>query len=99
MSDFTRSWPSPYSGPKRHSRPDMPEDLPVDVLPCSNDEYFPLPPTREQLQIMALADAETERGRGGLGMPGPRSVRRAAATAIGFWAIDAVRGGRFGNYG
>jgi hypothetical protein len=26
-------------------------------------------------------------------------VRTAAATAIGFWAIDTVRLGRFGNYG
>ena len=26
-------------------------------------------------------------------------VRTAAATAIGFWAIDAVRQGKFGNYG
>jgi predicted TIM-barrel fold metal-dependent hydrolase len=77
----------------------MTEALAVDVLPCSNEEYFPLPPTREQLQIMSVADAETERLRRKFRMTRAQFVRTAAATAIGFWAIDAVRMGRFGNYG
>jgi hypothetical protein len=71
----------------------------VDVLPASNEEYFPLPPTREQLAIMELANAETERMRRKFGMTRAQFVRTAAATAIGFWAIDTVRMGKFGNYG
>ncbi|MGH2956394.1 MAG: amidohydrolase family protein [Solirubrobacterales bacterium] len=77
----------------------MPEDLPVDVMPCSNEEYFPPEPSREQLAIMELADRETERLRGKFNMSRRQFVRTAAATTIGFWAIDAVRMGRFGNYG
>jgi len=99
VSEFTRNWPAPNSGPKRHSWKDMSEDLPVDVMPCSNDEYFPLPPTKAQLRIMELANAETERMRRRFRMTRAQFVRTAAATAIGFWAIDAVRGGRFGSYG
>jgi hypothetical protein len=99
MFPWHRSWPSVSSGPKRFSWQDMAEELPVDVLPCSNEEYFPPPPSVEQRAIMALADAETERWRTKLHMTRAQFVRTAAATAIGFWAIDAVRLGRFGNYG
>ena len=48
MINWKRSGPSVISGPKRHSWPDMPEDLPVDILPASNEEYLPPPPSREQ---------------------------------------------------
>ena len=37
------------SGPKRHSHPEMSEDLPVDILPASNEEYFPPPPELREL--------------------------------------------------
>jgi len=77
----------------------MSEDLPVDVLPCSNEEYFPPPPSRQQRAIMALANAETERLRSRFRMTRAQFVRTGAATAIGFWAIDVVRMGRFANYG
>src|ERR687897_1310724 len=94
-----RNWPGMTSRPYRHSWPDMSEDLPVDVLPCSNDEYFPPPPSREQKAIMRLANRETERMRRRFLMTRGQFVRTAAATAIGFWAIDVVRVGRFGSYG
>jgi uncharacterized protein len=94
-----RSWPGLSSKPYRHSWPDLSEDLPVDVLPCSNEEYFPPPPTKEQLAIMRLADAETERWRHKFGMSRAQFVRTAAAMAIGFWAIDTIRAPLFGNYG
>ena len=87
------------SKPYRHSWPELSEALPVDVMPCSNDEYFPPPPTKQQIAIMELADKETERWRRKFGMTRARFVRTAAATAIGFWAIDVVMGGKFGNYG
>jgi uncharacterized protein len=87
MIDWRRVWPKQSEG------------LPVDVLPASNEEYFPPPPTREQLAIMSLANGETERLRRKFGMSRAQFVRTAAATAIGFWAIDTVRMGRFGNYG
>jgi len=87
MIRWSRSWPKQSEG------------LPVDVLPASNEEYFPPPPSKEQLAIMRLANAETERMRRQFGMTRARFVRTAAATAIGFWAIDAVRLGKYGNYG
>src|SRR5436305_131363 len=77
----------------------MPEELPVDVAPCSNEEYFPFPPTREQLGIMRLANEETERYRRKFNMSRAEFVRTASAMAIGFWAIDTVRKGVYGSYG
>jgi predicted TIM-barrel fold metal-dependent hydrolase len=99
MIDWKRNGPSMTSKPYRHSWEDMSEDMPVDVLPCSNDEYFPPEATREQIAIMQLASREAERWRIKFGMSRRRFVRTAAATAIGFWAIDAVRQGSWGNYG
>jgi uncharacterized protein len=93
------SGPSLTSSPARHSWPDLSEDLPVDVMPCSNEEYFPPPPSRERIGIMRLADQEVERWRRKFNMSRREFVRTAAATAIGFWAIDMVRPGLFGNYG
>jgi uncharacterized protein len=99
LFNWKQSGSSVTRGPGRHSWPDFPEDLPVDVMPASNEEYFPTPPSPEQIQIMRLADAETERIRRRFGMTRAHFVRTAAATAIGFWAIDVVRRGSFGNYG
>src|SRR3954454_25082435 len=101
MTDINRKphGPAMTSKPYRHSWADMSEDLPVDVIPCSNDEYFPPEPTEKQRAIMALADRETERMRIRFGMSRRNFVRTAAATAIGFWAIDAVMQGTWGNYG
>ena len=99
MINWKRSGPSIVSGPKRHSWPDLPEDLPVDVLPASNEEYLPPPPSREQIGIMRLADRETERLRRKFNMSRAEFVRTTMAMAIGFWAIDAIRPGLFGNYG
>ena len=99
MINWKRSGEWLTSGPQRHSFPDIREDLPVDVMPASNEEFFPPPPTREQIGIMQLADAETERYRRLFNVSRAQFVRLAAATAIGFWAIDAVRQGRYGNYG
>jgi hypothetical protein len=87
MTDSHRTWEPPSEG------------LPVDVLPASNEEYIPPPPSREQLAIMELAERESERWRRKMGLSRRQFVRTAAATAIGFWAIDVVRRGRFGNYG
>src|SRR5918997_242988 len=101
MPDFNwkRSGPWVSCSPKRHSYPDISEDLPVDVMPASNEEFFPPPPSAEQIGIMRLADQETERYRRLFRMSRAQFVRTAAATAIGFWAIDAVRQGKYGNYG
>ena len=90
----------PLRGPRgRDTWETMAEDVAVDVLPCSNDEYFPSPPSAEQLTIMALQDAEVERWRRKFNLSRREFVRTSAALAIGFWAIDAVRPGIYGNYG
>jgi hypothetical protein len=80
----------------RRSWEDLSERLPVDVYPCSNGEFVPPPPTRQQRMVMELAEAETERWRRKFGMNRRDFVRSAAAMTIGFWAIDAI-GGRFGD--
>ncbi len=92
-------WAPLRSSRARDAWETMAEDLPVDVLPCSNDEFFPPPPTPEQKAIMEIADAEVERWRSKFNMSRREFVRTSAAMAIGFWAIDVVRPGIFGNYG
>jgi uncharacterized protein len=83
----------------KRSWPDQTADLPVDVLPASNEEYFPPPPSRKQVAIMDLQNRETERLRRKFGMTRAQFVRSAAGMAVGFWAIDAVMAGQYGNYG
>ena len=98
MINWKRSGPSVISGPRRHSWPEMPEDLPLDILPASNEEYLPPPASREHRLMMHLAEQETERWRRKFGMTRAEFVRTAAAMTIGFWAIDMVRPGIFGTY-
>ena len=86
MIRWSRSWPDQWEG------------LPVDVLPSSNGEYIPPPPSQEQLLIMHLQDREVERYRRKFNMSRRRFVRTSMAMSIGFWAIDAVMPGKWGNY-
>jgi hypothetical protein len=74
----------------KHSWDDPSEAMPLDVMPISNGEFIPLPPTREQRAIMALQEEEGERIRRKLGMSRRDFVRSAAALAVGFWAVDRV---------
>ncbi len=99
MINWKRNGPSLTSKPYVHSWEEMSPALPIDVMPCSNDEYFPPVPSPEQVAIMELANRESERMRRKFNMGRREFVRTAAASAIGFWAIDAVRMGEWGNYG
>ena len=77
---------------------DLGEDLPVDVLPCSNGEFDPPPPTEQQRAIVRVADAETDRMRRRFNMSRREFVRSAAAFTIGLWAIDEVVESTWGHY-
>lgn len=81
---------------KRH-RDDLSEAMPLDVLPISNGEFIPPPPTPQELAIMAMQEAEGERIRRKLGMSRRDFVRSAAALSIGFWAVDQVMGRGIAN--
>jgi hypothetical protein len=83
----------------KRSWPDQTADLAVDVMPASNEEYIPPPPTKQQLAIMDLQNREVERLRRKFGMTRAQFVRSAAGMAVGFWAIDAVQMGTYGSYG
>ena len=72
--------------------------MPVDIMPASNGEFFPAPPTAEQKRIMAIQDAKGEEVRAALGMNRRDFVRSAAAYSVGFWAIGQVMPSRFGSY-
>ena len=76
----------------------LPEDLPVDILPASNNEFYPRPPNAQELAIMRLADETTEEVRRRTGMSRRNFVRTGAAMAIGFWAVDQIAGGKYGRY-
>ena len=99
MINWKRNGPSVVSGPQRHSWRRLPELLPVDVLPASNEEYAPPPPSKEQLAIMRLQAEEGERLRRKFNMSRAEFLTTSAAMAVGFWAIDVIRPGIFGNYG
>ncbi len=82
----------------KKSWPDQWEGLPVDILPCSNDEYAPLPVTPEQIAIMRLQNREVERWRRHFNMSRRQFVRTSAAMSIGMWSINAVMNTRWGSY-
>jgi predicted TIM-barrel fold metal-dependent hydrolase len=74
------------------------ERMPLDVLPASNGEFVPPPPTEQQRHIMTLQDDAAERARERLGMSRRTFVRSAAAIGVGFWAVNQVTGGTWGRY-
>ena len=76
----------------KRSWPELSENLPLDVLPCSNGEYMPGEPTRAQRAIMELAREECDKTARKLGMSRRSFLRTSAATAICLMAIDRVRG-------
>lgn len=77
---------------------ELPENLPVDVMPASNGESYPPPATADQRKIMALAEEKTEQMRAKLRMNRREFVRTGLAMGIGIWAIDTVTGGPWGRY-
>ncbi|MPZ64646.1 MAG: hypothetical protein GEU83_03715 [Pseudonocardiaceae bacterium] len=82
----------------RKNELDPPEDPAIDVLPASNGEYVPKPPSRRQRAIMALQDQKIEEQRHKFGLSRRDFVRTAAAMGIGVWAVDQVTGGLWGRY-
>lgn len=76
----------------KRSWPDLPEDLPLDIMPASNGEFVPPPPSPGQRAYVALANQEIERQRRRFNMSRRDFVRTAAAMAICFWAKDVVGG-------
>ncbi len=71
--------------------PDLNEDMPLDVMPASNGEFVPPPPTARQRRVMELQSEGIEYWRKKFNMSRRDFVRTAAAMAIGFWALDQVR--------
>jgi len=82
----------------KRSWPELNENLPVDVMPNSNGEFIPPLPTAEQRQIMRIQRAESDRWAKKMGMSRRKFLRTAAASTVGFWAINQVRGTQFGYY-
>jgi hypothetical protein len=74
----------------KRSWPDLPEDLPLDVLPASNGEFVPPAATPEQKAVMALQNEGVEYWRRKFNMSRRDFVRTAAAMAVGFWALESV---------
>lgn len=72
------------------SWPDIPEDVAIDVMPASNGEYAPKPPTRQQIAIMLLQDEKIEHSRRRFNMDRRSFVRIAAAYTIGISATNTV---------
>ena len=78
--------------------PEANDGVGIDVMPCSNGEYIPKPPTEQQKAIMALQNEKIEEVRRRFNMSRRDFVRTAAAYGIGVWAIDAVTAGRWGRF-
>lgn len=73
-------------------------DLPVDILPASNNEFYPREPNAKELAIMQYMDEKTEEVRRRSGVSRREFVRTGLAMAIGFWSIDQLAGGKYGRY-
>lgn len=82
----------------RKNEPDVPEDPAIDVLPASNGEYVPKPPSQKQQAIMALQNQKIEETRRRFGMSRREFVRTSAAMGIGVWAVNQVTGGLWGQF-
>jgi hypothetical protein len=82
----------------KRSWPELNENLPVDVMPNSNGEFIPKAPTTEQRAIMQLARAESDRWAQKMGVSRRHFLRTTMGMAVGFWAINQVRGSKFGHY-
>ena len=74
------------------------ERMPLDVLPASNGEFLPPPPTEQQIRVMQLQNEKAEDVRHQLGMSRRTFVRSASAIGVGFWAINQVYRGEWGHY-
>jgi len=74
------------------------ETMPVDVMPASNGEFIPPPPTAEQFRIMELQDSVAEDLRRRMGLSRRSFVRSAAAYGLGLWAISQVMPNTWGSF-
>lgn len=83
---------------KLDDEPTLSESMPIDVMPASNGEFIPPPPTAAQHRIMALQDDAAEELRRRMGMSRRSFVRSAAAYGLGLWAIGQVMPSSFGSY-
>ena len=70
------------------------ENAPVDVMPASNNEFYPLPATSDQKAVMALQNEWIEEARAHYGITRREFVRTGMAFAIGLAAIDVIGSGR-----
>ncbi len=75
----------------------LPDSLPIQVTPASNEEFVPPPPTREQLAIEKVAMQEITRQARRHGTTRRRFLQRSAAYAVTMSAINQVMG-RSGGY-
>jgi hypothetical protein len=76
----------------KRSWPDLSEELPLDIMPASNGEFAPPPPSPGQIAYTQLANQEIDRQARRFNMSRRDFVRTAAAMAICFWAKDVVGG-------
>lgn len=74
-------------------------NLPVDILPASNNEFYPRSPNAREIATMRRMNEKTEEVRRRLGMSRREFVRTGLAMAVGWWAVDAMSSGKYGNYG
>ena len=84
--------------PKDRYEEELPDALPINVLPASNEEFVPPPPTKEQLAIHDLAMKECERQARRHGVSRRRFLQTSAAYAVTMAAINHVRGTRNGAF-
>jgi hypothetical protein len=76
----------------------LPDSLPINVIPASNEEFVPPPPTREQIAIQKIAMEEIDRQARRHGTTRRRFLQKSAAYAITMTAINQVMGRNGGYY-
>jgi hypothetical protein len=78
--------------PRERDYDHLDDDLPINVLPYSNEEFLPPPATTEQLLIERLAQEECTEAARKHGMPRRAFLRTGAAAAITLSTINRVLG-------
>jgi len=76
----------------------LPDRLPIDVLPVSNEEFIPPDPTPQQTAIMKVAMEDCEAAARRHGVSRRRFLQTGAAYAVCLAAINKVMGTGHGYY-
>lgn len=76
----------------------LPDELPINVLPYANEEFFPVPPSAKDLEVHRTAMRDCDEMARRFGIPRRRFLQTGAAAVVTMAAINRVMGTAGGHY-